>query len=126
MVLVALCRELRSGNLGPRLGSIIFFSLKNSDLGNFNFYLKLISADRGLARNGGALKIYNNQLDSTNTVACEKLSNPNGGPTLTFQNFCQDLSQTDSPVPGTVPTGNGECVCPWNSDLNQESDLTYQ
>ena len=87
--------------------------------------LKLISADRGLARNGGALKIYNNQLDSTNTVACEKLSNPNG-PSLTFLNFCQDLSQTDSPVPGTVPTGNGECVCPWNSDLNQESDLTYQ
>jgi len=70
------------------------------------------------------LKIYNNQLDVDNTVACEKLSNPNGGPTLTFQNFCQDLSNTDSPVSGDAATGNGHCECPWNSDLNQELDLT--
>jgi len=89
-----------------------------------NHHIKFISADRGLARNGGALKIYNNQLDVDNTVACEKLSNPNGGPTLTFQNFCQDLSNTDSPVSGDAATGNGHCECPWNSDLNQESDLT--
>ena len=71
------------------------------------------------------MKIYNNQLDVDNTVACEKLSNPNGGPTLTFQNFCQDLSNTDSPVTGDAATGNGHCECPWNSDLNQESDLTH-
>ena len=83
--------------------------------------MKWILADRGLARNGGALKIFNNQMDDTGD-ACQQLTTPSGM-ALTFINFCQDLSNTDSPSDATSSTGQGHCECPWNSDLVEERDF---
>ena len=60
-------------------------------------------------------------MDDSGT-ACQSVTNEAAGLTINFVHFCQDLQAGDSPDASSSSTGNGECVCPWNSDLVKELD----